>query len=375
MHYMSDEELFGMIPKHDGTLVDGNALLPLPSFKRSYLDALTSGKIVPTNMTSSFRYTPGLDEEKAVDLMRKHSLHNALGEIYEKAFPLVDQAIEDHLEETNGYIYSFPPSEIQLYEDTEDFKFNYFRNAPEEYHPPLEKRLNKAYNDVHQELEGELPKAVSWMIMITLAFALVLIGGRIYTIFPQLGAWVAESGRNENIFMACIAVFLVIAGWVSVNRMETVESCLAHVVVIGGICFLGPACIALTGDPNLDRWVDTLMRILFVWPVRIYFGGLWLIFVASFVRFFADRRHYRKNVAKYQETYLRIFKEDYNKLRRYLRLRQLWSAYEGKSDAGWVRDLSNRLQQYRAEYEAISQKPEKQTRNQKSVDLDYDDFL
>lgn len=354
MYQISDEELFGMIPRRGQPHLVGNATEERLSFLDAYEIGLKMGGIFPQNIVTSIRYAPGWDEWEKVDKKREHALSLELKGEYRLAFPKVEQLIEEHLEKTNGYIGAFPPTRIALFSDYESCKFDYFYSAPKDYRPPMEKSLNQAYQNAYQNLEERLPKALCNAVLAILAFVLVLIGGGIFTMFPALGDWVAAGGLNFNICCIVIVAFLEIAGWITFFPQfadEDKDHSLTYIVMMILIGFLSCGHFALTVSPSSESWIEGLFVGMFSWPVRIYFGAVCFIQVGFAISGVHSLRHYRKNLSRYQDAFIQVFEADYNKLYRYLRLRQLWCANESQSTPRWLNELGRRLYDYREEYD------------------------
>ena len=352
MYQISDEELFGMIPRRGQPYTIGNATKIHTSFSHAYLSKLKN--IFPKEVDTTIFYVPGWDGRDVVDSKHESALSLKLKGIYRLAFPTVDQAIEDHLEKTNGYIEAFPPIETDWYSKYDSCKFNYFYNAPEDYRPPMEKKLNLAYHESHQDWAEKMPRLLFMALLSTLAFALVLIGGGIYSMIPALDIWVSASSLNFNIHMGIIVVFLEIVGWITFlpQFFDEVENhLLVSVVMMTLIAVLGWFYFPLTAAPSSGKWIEGLIVGLAIWPVRIYFGAVFFIQVGLAIECVSRLLSYRKNLSRYQDSFIRVFEADYNKLHRYLRLRQLWCANESYAECKWLKELSRRLYDYRVEYE------------------------
>lgn len=354
MHPMTDEELFGMIPKRDGTIVVGNATEPHLSFGEAYESALKHSRIFPSSIVTSIRYAPGWDEQEEVEKKRENALWLELKKVYGLAYDKVDRAIEEHLDETNGYIGCFPPSSMPLFSESKRCEYDYFYYMPKDHRPPMEKRLREAYANAHQEWE-DLPKLLLWMAMSALLFAFVLFRDQIYGMFPQLLDWASASSMNSNIYLFGISSLMIIIDWILVARMLELdwgEHLLLHLVMIVVIFFWGNMYFipAMAAEDGL---FGMFLEIVFFWPVRIYCGLVCLMLVASSVNGIVGKRNYRKNLSRYQETFVQVWEDDFNKLNRYLRLRQLWLSYEGRYTPEWMKELSQRVYEYRMEYEAI----------------------
>jgi hypothetical protein len=353
---MSDEELFGMIPKQDGTFIIGNATEPRTSFRSAYDCALKIGGIFPKSVGTTIRYAPGWDESEEVERKRENALSLELSGIYKLAFSKVDQAIEDHLEKTNGFIGSFPPAKIALFSDYKSCKYDYFHHSPKEHSPPIEKRLRKAYEDVHQEWD-KLPWMVFWAAMATLVFALVLFRDQIFVMFPQITAWVTASRVNYHIYTICVTAFLFIIDWIALMdsfEVDWEKNCLLYLIMLGVFYLWGGDYFQPTPiEEDSKEWVRTLIEVVTEWPVLIHCGITCLVQICFAIERLIAKRKYIKNLSRYRETFIQVWEEDYNKLNRYLRLRQLWCAYENHYRPDWLDALSRRVYAYRKEYESI----------------------
>lgn len=354
MYHMSDEELFGMIPKRDGTFDVGNATEEHLSFGEAYVSALKHDNIFPSSIVTSITYAPGWDEEEEVEKKRENALWLELQKEYGVAYFKVDQAIEEHLDKTNGYIGCFPPSQMPVFSDSKRCEYDYFHYMSKDHRPPMEKRLREAYANAHQEFDG-MATFLFWAVMSALVFALVLFRDQIYGTFPQLVDWMSASKMNGNIYYIGITGFMIIVDWIIMARLLEVdfgEHLLVHVVMIVVIFFWG----SIYFNPDIaseDGFFRILLEIVFFWPVRIYCGLVCLTLVASVVQGVVGLRKYRKNLSRYQETYVQVWEEDFNKLNRYLRLRELWLSYENRYTPEWMKNLSQRVYEYRVEYESI----------------------
>ena len=354
MHLLTDEEMFGMIPKSGGSYEYGNMPLPIhTSLKSAYINGLMESGVFPEHIRSSYSYNPDNRGEDA--RMRSHAEGNLLIPIYKNAFGAADKIIEDHLEKTNGYIGYFPPAQLEPYPNMER-KFDYFEYEPKDYIPTAEERLSKAYADIHQQCASTFKGKAIWLLLATLAFALVLLGGQIYTLIPQLDVWISESKLNFYIHIGIILLFLEIIGCFvpgSWWNIDFTNHTFGFLVMMGTIFAWGylyfPGTIGSAPEEGAVRVIYHLIK----WPYIGYFGIIWICYAAKAIFALAELVRYRKNLKGYQEAFCKIYEEDILKLHRYVRLRQLWIKYEGLRSAYWLDKIERRVYQYRMEYEGL----------------------
>jgi len=351
---LTDEEMFGMIPKSDGSYEYGNMPLPIhTSLKSAYINGLKESGVFPEHIHGSYSYNPDNRGEEA--RMRSHAEGNLLIPIYKNAFGVADEIIEDHLETTNGYIRQFPPAQLETYPNMER-KFDYFEYAPRDFIPPAEERLSKAYANIHQECASTFKGKAIWFLLATLAFALVLLGGHIYTLIPQLGVWISETKLNFYIHIGIILLFLEIigcfvpGGWLDVDFSKHT---FGYLVMMGAIFAWGYIYFPGTNGPAPEEGVVRVIYYLVKWPYIGYFGLIWLYYAATAISALCQLVRYRKNLKGYKETFSKIYAEDIRRLHRYVRLRQLWIKHEGLKSAYWLDRIERRVYQYRTQYNEI----------------------
>jgi len=354
MKLLSDDEMFGMIPQADGSHKPGNMpLFIYPSLKSTYLNKLQESGVFPEQIQVSYRYNPDVRGEKAQ--MRSHAGGNLLIPIYKDAFLVAEEIIEDHSEETNGFIRSFPPSKLDVYPNMER-KFEYFDYAPKDYVPAAEERLKKAYANIHQDCALTFRGKAIWFVLATLAFALVLLGGRIYTLIPQLGAWASESQLNFYIQIGIILLFLEIIGcfvpgsWLDVDFNRHT---FGYLVMMGAIFAFGYLYFPGTNGPAPEDGAVRVIYFLIKWPYIGYFAIVWIYYAVCAISALTELLRYRKNLNSYKKDFARIYEEDIHRFHRYVRLRRLWMEHEKVRSAYWVNTLERRLYQYREEYSAM----------------------
>lgn len=354
MQLLTDEEMFGMIPKPDGSYEHGNVSLPiLTSLKTAYINALADSDVFPEHLCNSYSYDP--DRSGSQQVAKSMGEDRILLPIYKNAFFEADEIIEDHLEKTNGYINRFPPSKLKIYPDAKR-EFDYFEYQPRDYIPPSEERLNKAYADIHQNCGSAFKGKAIWFVLATLAFALVLLGGQIYSLIPQLGAWASESKVNFYIQIGIILLFLEIIGCFvpgSWWNVDFTNHTLGFLVMLGAIFAWGYMYFPGTTGPAPEEGAVRVIYYLVKWPYIGYFGIIWICYAARTISALTELVQFRKNLKGYKETFARIYEEDINRFHRYVRLRQLWAKSEGIRTPYWVSRLDQRFYQYKTQYEEI----------------------
>lgn len=352
MQRPADQQIFGMIPKPGGSCEHGNMpfLLHEP-LNNVYLDGLMESGVFPEHIHGSYTYDPDVRGEKA--RMRSHAEGNLVIPIYKEAFYVADAIIEEHLEKTNGYIRRFPPVQLEAYPNIER-KFDYFEYHPRDYVPAAEERLEKAYGDIHQNCGSKVKRQVIWWILATLALALVLLGGRIYSLIPQLGAWTSESRVNFYIQIGVILVFLEIIGCFvpgSWWNVDFTNHTLGFLVMLGAVFAWGYMYFPGTTGPAPDDGTVNVIYHLVKWPYIAYFAIIWIFYTVHAISALRELAQYRKNLNGFKKTFAQIFEEDFYRLYRYVRLRQLWAEHENMRTPYWVSRIDQRLYQYQEEYD------------------------
>lgn len=359
MRLLTDEELFGMIPTTSGEHITGNADGQFhPTLQSAYGKAFENRIFFPESITSNYTQRTS---DSYYDIQRKQARaedHTAR-QTFTKAFPFVDSVIEHHLEDTNGYISRFPLANVPLYGS--DHKvgghqtFNYFEHAPLEYHPQPEERLKNVYKDIHKGHTGTFCGRLFWFLLATLVFVLVLMGGRIYTIFPEIRAWASEKDSNAYIQLGGILLLLEIVGcFVPASRLKIhfEDHVPVYLFTLGAIFLWGVGYfLGVNGEVPDSDFLKVLYHII-KWPVLIYYTVIWVFHGYHMFLALSIMRSYRQSLDYHRKRFVKIYEEDIGKLHRYLRLRKLWMAYAGIQRAPeWLRDLESRIDSYHLDYE------------------------
>ena len=357
MRLLTDEELFGMIPQADGTHIKGNATgsMQVP-FEYAYLNAFTDRRAFPESIHTNYS-TYSNDTNREKEKKREKAKKRTYADVYEKAMSRVDQTIEDHMEQSNGFIYSFPASKRTLYEKSEGHEYEYFKYVPENYIPPVEKKLHEAYTQIHDQCIKTFRWRLFWFLMATVALALVLLGGKLYALTPQLTAWAQEKQVNYYIYMGCLLLFLETVGYFVMTRrweLDFEEHTPVCLFMLGAIFAWGYIYFPGTvGEAPTEGVVKIIYHII-KWPYIAYFAVIWVFHLVYAITALSNLLFHLKHLKQYKKTFVQIYEEDANKLHRYVRLRQLWIDYEKVRGVYWLYDIESRLNRYQREYEALT---------------------
>ena len=365
MRNLTDQELFGMIPKKDGGHDPGNADDRLSSsLKTAYERALMSPGTFLNHLHSSASGSTASVAKKRLKERVKEDTRTA----YEIAFPKVDNAVEAHMEKTNGYIFAFPPVETKIYKTTaDDFndwkkpidKFNYFKHAPDEYIPATETKLRTAYANLHSPNLKSFYWRIFWFLMAAAGLVLAFLGGSIYTIFPELYTWAFKDSKNFCIHMGIIIVYMLIIGWfVPAKRLKLTfdNHTPLFLFMLGSIFTWSVGYFLITASMELESDGNALVNIIchiVKWPYVVYFVVVFVFHLVHLCKAIPDALRYFKTLSDLRRDYVETYEAEIHKLQRYLRLRELWLEWERISMPNWLSAFESRKKTYDKEYQKL----------------------
>ena len=351
MHLLTDKEMFSHVPQADGSIL--------------YTD--TTRHILDMNITyasdiSDCPHLEGFEHRtyKSDSAINKSiSLQNHLDNIWHKTFLYMEAKIERYLDSHNGFIGQFPSSVKPAFQGPKGrtFDFEYFNSAPKGYICPREERLNTQYHKLQDPAVSRFSRTLWGGILSLLLILFFLCVSGILGAVPAVKNYLVAHTVICYGLIAIPSVAVVIVGLflpmhLLGKKIDPTKFYPKAILMFG--LGVGSAGVLLA---ELMSSTTALFSFFVKYLLLAYLAAMVIFYTVHLFKALPAYREFLRIRPQLVAEFVKLYEEDANNLHRYLRLRQLWFAYEhGNSGSvpGWCKRIQKRFRTYTKLYNKFS---------------------